>query len=354
MKNKAVKILFLLLLICSSCSSIYRFSIDIQEPALITLPVSAQNVLILNNTVTQPESNGIERTFDGQSTGTNYPLSLESMVWSAIDEIAVVLGESNFFNTIAVYRKPLRTDTEWFTAAKLSPEIQSEFYDTEDYDALLVIERLLFAVSENVKTIKTGFFTSEPTAFVDMRIDGIITCSMYSYENEKPITTFTVYDSLFVKSTVFNDSTVLFKEIPEFAINELSLRLGNQAANCFVPTWKTSQRLLFTDYNPRMKEAVGYAADRQWANAESIWIAELEKKTKPIDKAKIAFNLAVTNEMRDKFEPALEWMQKAKEYLKNANPKNDYREIELTDKYILELAQRIQNNRLLDLQWGKE
>ena len=353
MKSNAEKILFLFLLICGSCSSVHRFSIDIQEPAAVTLPVSAQNVLILNNTVTQPKDYGIERTFDGQSIRSDYPLSLDSMAWSAIDEIAAVFHESNFFKTVAVYRSPLRTDTEWLTRTELSPELQSDFYGTDNYDALLVINRLLFSIKENVKKIQTGAFTSEPLAFVDMRIDGILTCSMYYYGREKPLTTFMVSDSLFAKSTTLNDSTTLFREIPEYVLGELSRQLGNQAAERFIPTWKTSERLFFTATGPRMQEAAGYAADHQWAKAESIWNIELGKKTNPAEQAKIAFNLAISNEMQDKFEPALEWAQKAKEYLKNANPKNDSRETELTDAYISELERRIQNNRLLDLQWGK-
>jgi len=353
MKNKAEKILFLLLITCSSCSSIYRFSVEMQEPALFTLPASAQNVLILNNTVTQTENYGIERKYDGRSIRPDFPLSLDSMIWASIAEIATVLTESDFFNTIAVYKQPLRTDTEWLTTLEISPEMQSEFFE-ENYDALLVIDRLLFSLKENVKTIKTGFFTIEQTAFVDMRVDGIITCSMYTYGNEKTFISFTVTDSLYVKSTINNDSILLFKEIPEFIMDELSRQLGNQVANRFIPMWRSSERLLFTNLNPRMKEALSYAADHQWDKAELIWITELEKKTKPADKAKIAYNLAITNEMKDKFVQALEWAQKAKEYLKNANPNNYSQEIELTDKTILELERRIRNNRLLDLQWGKE
>ena len=353
MKSNAEKILFLFLLTCGSCSSVHRFSIDIQEPAAVTLPVSAQNVLILNNTVTQPKDYGIERTFEGQSIRPDYPLSLDSMVLSAMYEIAYVLDESNFFKTIAVYQLPLRTNTDRLARSELSPEVQSDFYNAENYNTLFVINQLLFSAKEDAKKIRPDIFTSEPLAFVDMRADGIITCSMYSYGNEKPITTFTVSDSLFAKSTTLNDSITLFKEIPEYVLSELSRQLGNQAAKRFIPTWKTSERLFFTATGPRMQEAAGYAADQQWEKAESIWNVELGKKTKPAEQAKIAFNLAIANEMQDKFERALEWAQKAKEYLKNANPKNDSREAELTDAYISELERRIQNNRLLDLQWGK-
>jgi len=356
MKNNAEKILFLLLLTCSSCSSIYRFSIDIQEPAAITLPVSAQNVLILNNTITQPENYGIERTFDGKSIRADYPLSLDSMVWSVVDAITAVLNESNFFNTIAIYKAPLRSDsdTEWLSITEISSETQSDFYDTENYDALFVIDRLLLSVNENVKTIQTGSLSSEPSAFVDMRADGIITCSMYVYGKEQPLITFNVSDSLFTKSVVDNDSILLFKEIPEYMLDELSHRIGNQAATHFIPTWETAERILFASYNSRMQEAAGYAVNHQWAKAEPIWTAELGKKTKPLDRAKIAFNLAVANEMQDKFEPALEWVQKAKEYLTKTNSSNNSKEIALIDEYISELERRIQNNHLLDLQWGKE
>ncbi|MCL1932784.1 MAG: DUF6340 family protein [Candidatus Azobacteroides sp.] len=354
MKNNAEKILLLLLLLCTSCSSIYRFSVDIQEPAPVTLPVSAQNVLILNNAVVQPKGYGIERTFDGQSIPSDYLLSLDSLIWPATDEIAAVLNESNFFNTVAIYQKPLRTDSDRFSQPYLSPELQSDFYDSENFDALFVINQLLFSLKEDINKNKVGILSDGLTAFVDLRADGVISCSMYTYGDEKPITTFNISDSLFFKSMVNIDPIVLLKEIPEYVFRELSIELGNQAAKRFIPTWKTSDRTLFTGSNSRMQEAAGYAANHQWTKAEPIWANEFEKKTKPADKAKIAFNLAVANEMQDKFESALEWAQKAKEYLKNANPNNDSKETELTDEYISELERRIQNNQLLDLQWGKE
>ena len=344
-----------MLLTCSSCSSLYKFSVDVQEPAQVTLPVSAQNVLILDNTAPQSKDHGIEREFDGRSIRTDYPLSLDSMTWAAMEEIVGVFNDSHFFKTIAVYKEPLRTNNDWLSVTQLSPEDQSDFYNSGNYDALLVIDRLVFSVNENVKKMQSIFSSGELTnAFVDLRADGIITCSMYVYGKEKPLTTFTVADSLFTKSIVEGDSAIFFKEIPEYMLRELSHVLGNKAANCFIPTWKTVDRILFTGYNARMQEAASYAANRKWTNAESIWSVELEKTTKPLDKAKIAFNIAVANEMQDKFDPALEWAQKAKEYLKNVNQNNNYKETELTDEYISELARRIQNNLLLDLQWGKE
>ena len=354
MKNNVGKILYLLLLICSSCSSTYRFSIEVQEPAMITLPVSAQNVLILNNTVTQPSDHGIERNINGNSISADYPLSLDSTVWSAMDEIAVIFDESDFFNTVATYNVPVREDDEWLSMNHLSPELQSNLYDTDNFDALFVIERLFLFLKENVKPINNGAPPSEQTAFIDLRADGVITCSMYVYGNEKPFITFQVSDSLILKTMMYNDSITIFKNIPEYTFNVLSIELGNKVAKCFIPTWKTEKRSLFVNFDSRMQEAAGYAANSKWTDAESIWITEFEKKTKPADKAKIAFNLAVANEMQDRFEPALDWARKAKEYIESVRTKNDSQEIELIDNYIPKIEQRIKSNQLLDLQWGEE
>jgi len=353
MKNKIEITFFSLLLLCTSCSSIYRFSVDIQEPAKVTLPVYAQNVLILDNTVTQPEDMGIERKFDGEPViqGGGLSLALDTMVWFAIDEITVVFDESNFFNTIAVYRKPVRNDTEWFSQVELSPELQSELYENEKFNTLLVIDRLLFTFKQDVirspNNISSYWFN-------DIRADGIITCSMYCLGKEKPVTTFSISDSMFYRRAFFNHSITNFKKIPEFVLSNLSYMLGNQVAKRFTPTWKTVDRSFFLGYNSRMQEASGFAANSKWALAEAIWNTELGKKEKPVVKAKISFNLSVANEMQDKFQTALEWAEKAKNYLSNTDAKDYKNEKEIIDKYISDLEIRIKNNLLLDEQWGKE
>ena len=353
MKSKAEKILFILLLSCSSCSSVYRFYVDIQRPAAITLPVSAQNVLILNNTVSQPEDFGIDRTLNRQPVYTNFRISMDSMIWFAIDKVADVLDESDFFNEIAVYKKPVRADKDWLSKTVISPELQSEFYETEKFDALLAIDRLLFSVKNDVTVDQSGIRVLAPSSFIDLQVYGLITCSMYSSGNNTPLSTFTVSDSMFVKSTIWPDSIAYFKDIPERALYTLSRRIAERAARRFIPTWKREERVFYANFNPLMQEATNFAIKHKWSQAESLWAIELNKKKKPVDKAKIAINLAVANEMQDKFEQALFRAQQAKEYLKNAGKKNVSADIELTDEYIKALLMRIQYNRLLDLQWGK-
>ena len=348
MKFKAGNLFLITLLICTSCMSIYKYSVDIQEPALIALPVSSKNVLILNNTVAQPDDYGISRTINWQPVYDNFSISIDSVIWKAINRMAIVLDESNFFNEVAVYLKPVREDAAGLSKAELFAKIQSEFSDEEKFEVMLVIDRLLFSVMVDVMAN-----WSYQTRLINLKVFGLITCSMYSFDNDKPFSTFTISDSLLIKSLVFYEPINVFKEIPELALNILSLAIAEKAAQRFIPSWKTSERFFFTNINPRMRRATDYVFKNNWSEAETLWTDELGKKKKPVDKARIAINLALANEMQDNIEQAYQWALNSKEYLKKAGKKKDGFENKLTDVYIRVLEQRIINNRLLDLQWGK-
>ena len=334
----------------TSCSSVYRFSIDVQDPAVVTLPVFAQNVLIIDNTVTQPLNYGITQIFNGQPVNTD-SLSLDSMVRVAGEEISIVLDESNFFNTIALYNSSLRTDTGWLSRTVLSQEKQSELYEIGDFNTLFVIDRLLFSFKQDVKRLHNN----ESSSMINNIIaEGMITCSVYYLGRENPISTFSISDSLFLRTLDFNDSITVFKKIPEYVLYKLSYILGNLAAKRIIPTWKTVSRMLYVGNNSRMQEAAGYALNNKWAISESIWNDELEKRKKFVDKAKIAFNLAVANEMQDKIGNAFVWAENAIEYLKHVDREKNLSEIVEADNYLMDLSTRLQNNRLLDVQWGNE
>jgi hypothetical protein len=354
MKKNVSSLLFVAFLITlCSCGSVKKFAIEIQEPALITLPVSTQNVLILNNTVPQPINYGIEQSLDSKPLEQAPAISLDSAPLVTIQTLSKLMVASDFYNEVSIYKDSIRSDGEWLSVSWLPKEIQDEFYD-ENYDALITIDRLLYLIKENVKKPKIAGDVSE-VVFVDARVDAVLTCSIYLYGKDSPYKTISISDSLFFKTSVFNDSAAIFKELPEYLTNELAIFLGEKAATYFIPTWKAVDRMIYTDSRARMKEAYSYATGGQkWAKAESIWQIEFENRSKSIDKAWIALNLAVANEMQDQFESAIGWAEKAKQLFAESNPAQYSNEITFSGQYSLELQKRIQYNRLLNAQWGTE
>ncbi|GHT14557.1 hypothetical protein FACS189432_05590 [Bacteroidia bacterium] len=355
MKNIIGKILFIIFLtIFISCQSVRRFEIEIQEPATITLPVSAQNILILNNAVPQSADLGIELKWNGRPVEQKPKLTLDSTLWWTIFSLSDKLKESDFLDEIFIYRDSIRTNKDWMVITPLPKEIQDEFYEREDYDALITIDRLLYVIDEDVKGAASVQSISEKWLTVDAKANAILTCSIYLYGNEKPFKSFTISDSLLIKSPVYSDSVGIFNYLQEYFVNNLALTLGEKAASYIVPTWKTVERIIHTDYQARMKEAYSYSQAQKWEKAESLWETEYEKKNKSVEKAKIALNLAVANEMQDKFESAISWANKAEQhFLEDRNSSQYAEEITFISQYILELQKRIQHNLLLDMQWGR-
>jgi hypothetical protein len=355
MKPKTDKLSHLLCLLpfLCACESVKQITIEVQEPAPITLPVSAQNVLILNNALPQPENYRIEQYFEGKSIADNYPISLDSAVWNTTQALSDVLSKSDFFNTVSTYKVPIRTDNEWLSVQPLPKEIRDEFHEIEDYQALITIDRLLFIVkTETKRNMQDDYTTAERFVFSDTRVAAMLTCSIYLYGRNEPLTTFSISDSLISRTTISNNLPVIVHTVSMLMLKELSYQIGESAALKFIPTWKTTDRILFTNHKARIKEAYSYVTAHNWSAAESIWLSELEKENKPLDKAHIALNIAVTNEMQDKLNTALQWAQKSKEYY-NLTKQIKPEELHFIDKYISELQKRIQDNHLLDIQTGK-
>ncbi|GHU63391.1 hypothetical protein FACS1894123_06070 [Bacteroidia bacterium] len=358
-----------------ACDSVRKLSIEVQKPAAVTLPVSAQNVLILNNAVPQPSTYGITQTFNGVEIKDSCRIELDSIAWRTANIISKELKNSKFFNRVAIYREAIRSDNEWLTSYAIPKPIQHEFYDVADYDALMTIDRLIFAVKEDVRklsdddrTIKSYLPSSFPTPqfgygisnefpelghFTNIRVEGMLTCSFYVPNTDKPFKTISISDSLFFINGVENELSFIYKKIPEIIIAEICQNMAQKIASCFFPTWERADRLVFMNSYARMKEANVYSLSEKWDKAKELWIAEFESQKKPISKARIASNIALACEMMDDIETALDWATKAKDFFVSSNKNGQHTaEIEFIEKYVSELETRIENNNLIDLQVG--
>lgn len=354
MKSGAtIKFLFFILALCLiSCKTVNEMAIEIQEPAPITLPISVQNIIVLNNTIVQPIDHGIERTYDEKEVAKDtYPLSLDSAVWATIGTFSNILEKSDFFNVVSYYKEAIRDDDEWLSISMLSKQTQDDFYDLGNCDAIISIDRLLFKVNEKVKK-NMGSYSINDNVFIDAKVEAVVTASVYIQGKDKPITTFSAVDSLIFKSTFQADPALVLKEIPEFMIQNLALDFGELLAYKFIPDWKVVKRFMYTGYDSRMKEAYSYAKSQRWSEAEQLWSIELEKKDKPVDKARIASNIALAKEMQDNLEEAHKWATRSKEYFTQAGIQDqDIQMLRITE-YITSLEDRMVKNHLLDIQWG--
>jgi hypothetical protein len=335
-----------------ACDSVRKLSIEVQKPAAITLPLSVQNVLVLNNAVSQPNTYGIWQNFNGAEIKDSCKIDLDSAVWRTANTMAAALKISKFFNSVAMFREPIRADKEWLMFYPIPEPIQENFYKAADCDALFTIDRLILALKENVKNNK-DYTDPIPGYYTDITLEAMLTCSFYMSDSKKPFKTISITDSLFFINLVENELPFIYTDIPEIMIAEIGYNIGKKMAAKFLPTWEAADRLVYMNSYSRMKDANSFSLTGNWDKAKALWITEFESHKKPISKARVASNIALACEMMDDIDTALVWATKAKDFFESGN-KNEHHteEVEFIDKYITELQTRIENNNLIDLQMG--
>ncbi|MDR3218321.1 MAG: DUF6340 family protein [Dysgonamonadaceae bacterium] len=353
MKKFSYKILCIICLVTStSCESIRRFVIEVQEPAAVTFPLSVRNVLVVNNTVPQDTQYGIEQKLDDKAIEKT-AIDLDSTVWVVIRSLSKAFAGSDFFDEVFFYNDTIRTDDRWLTIHPLPEKLLNDFYDLEQYDAILSIDRLAFTVKENIKSSVRGVGDIEPLASVNIRTEAVLNFSIYLYGDKEAYKMFSISekDSLLVSSILPDDSLLVFKSLPEHLIGHIASTLGKRIAAYFIPSWESEERVIYSNHRARMKEARKYADIQNWAEAEIIWTNEYKSEKKNEEKGKLAINIALANEMQDDMETALSWAEKAAWHFEETGKAgNDW--LLLAKDYVFTLNERIKNNKLLDLQWG--
>jgi hypothetical protein len=333
MRNVA---LLLALLLLSSCAGLYRFAIEVQEPAPITLPPHVVDLGIVNHAAPQPGDQGITRTYRGKRI-EQPPLALDSVAALTTLSLAASLQESAFFHRLWVSPASLRTDNNWMSVEPLPVAVRTELFGTRRFNALLTLDRLLFKLDQEIRN----------NLYTHLSLSAIATCTLYLDDRETPLTTFSFSDSLSLSLPIAGDTLDLLKYLPESVIEDFAHTIGEQLSRRIIPTWTEQERRLYAGSNARMSEALSFARKGNWRRAATLWTHLYEHATSASAKAKVAANLAVACEMQDRFPDALQWAATAQAHFRETSAAATP-----VDTYIDELQKRIRNNHLLDLQWG--
>jgi hypothetical protein len=90
---------------------------------------------------------------------------------------------------------------------------------------------------------------------------------------------------------------------------------GQDYAKKIAPSWMDEQRVYFVKGPKAMKTAAEFAQNNQWLDAAAHWQIVLKNYgNRPQLAAKVAFNMAVANEILGSFDVALEWLNQSESY----------------------------------------
>ncbi|GHU79308.1 hypothetical protein FACS1894145_3170 [Bacteroidia bacterium] len=320
--------------------------IDVEKPATVTLPVKTQDVLIVNNALPQPVGYGLNAPSDKKSVSDSIAKRLRLAPWQVVTAAYQYMDNAKFFSDVSFYKKPLRKDRDWLVVDPLSEKVRNDFFENENFDLLISIDRLLFNSTNESNKLEIGKMTS------------ILTFSAYLRDKAEPVIQTTIEDSVktYYPEVYFDGGVpyLNYEELVTEMIQHSSVRLGEKLGDYFAPSWDTAERIYFVRNLSDATKMSDYLNQAKWIEAISDWTGAFDKAKKSVDKAKLATNIALAYEMKDEFNKAGEWAKEAKAFFQDASENKYSKEISYLEEYIKALQEREKNNIKLNEQYGVE
>lgn len=345
-KIRSLFVIGLAVLLLSACATVNYVDIETFNPAEVTFPEHVGKVLVVNNAVAQPADKGYTYTLYG-SKQDSCRAQADSALYEACHSLGEAMLEGSYFNDVLLYNQPLRTDQSYLSDPKLTQAQVVALCEANGADAIISWDRLLFEMDKKTGRLAEGLLVGS----IDVRMGGVL--RTYLPGKEGPLATVIVADSIAWMESAIEQLT-LDELLPtaDEALRMAGQYIGIKATPNFVPHWMNETRWYFSGMGSKWKEAAAYAASDKWDQAAGRW-KQLYDGSKGKNKARAASNLALCEEMKGHFEKAREWAQRSYELFKqHAGEKDGH--TQLLKLYEEALAERIQNDLKLNVQFGEE
>ena len=357
-------------LLLTACGGINYIGIETCNPGEVTFPNDVKKIMMVNNALPQSDDSGYAYTVLGIAQDT-----ARAKMDSALFDICTACGrailDADYFEDVLLFQDPLRGKGIGLVDKKLNREQVAALCTSNDADAIIALDKMLFYMEKKVENIGAGFLSGT----IDIKMNGILRA--YLPERNQPLATILVEDSVRFEQMADNnrlldlylptpdvEDSVRFEQMadnnrlldlylptPEDALRIAGDYLGNKLSAYFVPHWSEETRWFYSNMNSRWKEATAYASEGKWDEAERIWKMLYQTIASESKRAKLASNIALTEEMQSQFQNAYDWAGKAENLFRKSEG-DASNNTKLLKAYQEVLGQRIQSEQKLNIQIG--
>jgi tetratricopeptide (TPR) repeat protein len=305
----------------------------------------ATKLLIVNNTVTQPEEYGHKNEFFYQNT-KNLKIKTDSLPLFALASLSEELQSKEFFNEIVLHANTVNESTDFFTVAPLSPDSVDSLCKHYDVDVVLSLDRL--KVNDKI----TELYHSDVSQYYMALIARYESQWSIHYPGKNEYASVAFKDTIYWDAESYNRQEVL-RTLPNRndALVDGALYVGQSMVKRLVPYWDKTERYFFSTNNMKMKQGIDSVYAKKWDGAIKVWTEAMPKASKGL-KAKLANNIAVAYEVKGNIDKALEYINISMSFYMNEFFMNKDNFLKVLD-YSHQLNFRKKEIEALDRQLGQ-
>lgn len=332
------------------CAGIKHFAIETYEPAQVSMPVSINSLLVVNNVVEQPEHIGHEEKRLGQSGYTKINISSDSVAIYYTEALAQFLEEEEYYDDVKYNKDPLRKDKSFFTELPILPDQMFALTQETGSQVIVSLDKMILQTRWNDYYEMDGYRYARLVA----EIQSVIRIYMPSLDGKIPAIQFA--DSLVWEGYEIRDNLAyadLIIPTQEEAMKELAVYAAEKMTRVFAPHWDYQERWYYTSIGSKMREGEIYARNNQWDEALVKWSDYYDRERRKQNRARIAHNIAVSYEMLNELEESQKWADKAHQLFEESTSINSL-ERRRSLVYKKEIERRVSLEEKLQEQLGGE
>lgn len=336
-----------LCLVFSSCQTVSFLTIEVKRPAEIAIPENVQSVVVVNNSVDQPEDFGHKAfSSDGSSRkSATLKIKTEGVADLFVTELAKRLNDLHWFK---VYKQKLNISSSktFLEEAPVSFSTLRQVEDSTQADMIISLDRYLVE-----SDIKLNYQVEQNVFRVTMDARAYPTVRLYDISKRQIIHSIRQQDSLFWQNYgLSSEQAINGIPSPEICFQDMVMYSVDRVMKKIVPFSEQVERIYYVSGNVNLRDAANYVKRNRWDDAASIWeyLYENHKRTKI--KAYSAANMALYCEISDKFDEAIEWAEKSISHFQQLKSESAKQEAGFLLRYVKELEQRKSDAEKLDEQ----
>lgn len=332
-----------IILFLFSCDTVKEISIEILNPAEITIPDYIQSVTFVNRSYAPWRAKVPE---DTSRRTVNELFILDTLINNKFFlGIFDALNSSPLYNIEKLEIIPLRrNDPERFPGPLSESELLSTA-DTIQTDALICLEgyRITDSLKENTDwdalvNEEGDWYSISNLTFL---VEGTIQWRIYDVLSSSILDEYISTDTIeWISKGDFIQQAL--NDLPEVVdgYREYAYRRGYDFGLRISPSWYQVRRFYYISGNRNFRQAAAYANKDKWEEAASLWKEESDSDNRR-SAAKAAFNLALYSEKKDLLIPAIDWAKKSYEILNEKYTKTYIKILEQRKLNKLKLEQQI-------------
>ena len=341
---KYIAILFGTLFIFSSCASVTNIPIEIIKPADYSFAPNILSVLIVDNAPVFSDDSVHTTNLFGKK-GVMEARSVEKFGLYAAEGLGEKLDEKRFFDSVFVHPISLNRPVDGVHEPDLTLEMIDSLLNYYNAQAILSLEDYRFHTDINALDVGDSFY---------LTLDAFGTAYWKVYDKDGYILdTYVQNDSIFWDSFVVkNNSNELAVPDLEDALETLGSYMGGEYTKRVSPVWERNSRAIFTRGHHLFARANDLVQVQHWNEAAKVWYYVFQNGSK-LQKAISAHNIALSYEMRNDFDEAIEWAKISKKQfgeLKSWQINNSI--VKMSEEYIDILLERQKDSIKLNEQLG--